>query len=475
MATCIFPTSEVVYAAAIKDGVVQLLGRGNQPISSSTCYLPRNATKDSIKTISPFKSMEQDLPFSFALFGPGLDGRLVRVLKSACSVTAQQKANGDIQYVHNGRTIDVETVVNTVFSNIVSKVRDAQGSIRTLGFVVPDHFSVLRRAALFRMVKGNLLNEDVKVKLVNQSATIAASFVKHVPEKCNMLIVRIDTEGLTVSIYSIDRKQATPVISVSDTSVTEVDVLKATLDAFVRRVESAGLAPEFKKMDENMRIRKECRYLEIIRSLYAMTNEDATIELSDGKEEEIGEDDCGEAVRSLVAPVFNMIENCVLLSNMSLAMINGIVVSGCTTRFPAWTEALKQKYRKEVTYVSDSDMCCEGVEMVSGMVSSVKQCSQAAYSVGLDSDQVLCIPSGTCFPSSRLEKKCALTYTSGVSSKDLLVLEQRFGDKSPRVVDRKNLNELREGVVYQLQVTMNLDENGFVITDVKRNKTSTEL
>lgn len=61
----------------------------------------------------------------------------------------------------------------------------------------------------------------------------------------------------------------------------------------VRRVESAGLAPEFKKMDENMRIRKECRYLEIIRSLYAMTNEDATIELSDGKEEEIGEDDCG--------------------------------------------------------------------------------------------------------------------------------------------------------------------------------------
>lgn len=135
--------------------------------------------------------MEQDLPFSFALFGPGLDGRLVRVLKSACSVTAQQKANGDIQYVHNGRTIDVETVVNTVFSNIVSKVRDAQGSIRTLGFVVPDHFSVLRRAALFRMVKGNLLNEDVKVKLVNQSATIAASCMKHVPEKCNMLIVRI--------------------------------------------------------------------------------------------------------------------------------------------------------------------------------------------------------------------------------------------------------------------------------------------
>lgn len=44
----------------------------------------------------------------------------------------------------------------------------------------------------------------------------------------------------------------------------------------------------------------------------------ATIELSDGKEEEIGEDDCGEAVRSLVAPVFNMIENCLLLSNMVL-------------------------------------------------------------------------------------------------------------------------------------------------------------
>ena len=55
------------------------------------------------------------------------------------------------------------------------------------------------------------------------------------------------------------------------------------------------------------------------------------------------------------------------------------------------------------------------------------------------------------------------------------MLEQQFGDKSPRVVDRKNLNELREGDVYQLQVTMNLDENGFVITDVKRNKTSTEL
>ena len=62
-----------------------------------------------------------------------------------------------------------------------------------------------------------------------------------------------------------------------------------------------------------------------------------------------------------------------------------------------------------------------------------------------------------------------------MSSKDLLVLEQRFGDKSPAVGERKNLNELREGDVYQLQVTMNLDENGFVITDVKRNKTSTEL
>lgn len=475
MAVCIFPTSEVAYVSAINDGVIQSCGYRDEPFSSLTCYIPRNAPKNSIKQISAFKSMEQDLPFSFSLFGPNLDGRLVRVLKSACSVTIQQKPNGDVQYVHPSNTVDAETAVRAAFSNILSKIKDAHGSTKTLGFVIPDHTPMIKRRLLFQMVRDTMLNEDVGVKLVNQSAAIAASHRKRVPSKCKILIIRVDTDGLTVSIYEVDRNQATAIISISDTSLTEVDVLKATLDAFVHRVETAGLTPEFKEKEENIRIRKECRYLEMIRRYYAMENEDVSVDLNDGAEDIINENDCGEAITSLLAPVFNMIENCLLLSNTSMAMISDIVLSGCTTRCHVWSDALKQKYKKEVTYVNDSTICCNALEMVAGMVTSVKQYSQATYSVGLDMDRVLCIPSATCFPSAPFEKKCALTYTEGVSSKDLLVFEQRYCDKSPVVVDRKTLNAHHEGGVYQLVVTMNMDENGYVITNVKDNRASSDL
>ena len=72
-------------------------------------------------------------------------------------------------------------------------------------------------------------------------------------------------------------------------------------------------------------------------------------------------------------------------------------------------------------------------------------------------------------------KKCSFSYQSGVSSKDLLVIEQRFCDKQGVVVDRKPLKTIRVSDVYQLGVTMSIDANGLVLTQVEESANNSDV
>lgn len=72
-------------------------------------------------------------------------------------------------------------------------------------------------------------------------------------------------------------------------------------------------------------------------------------------------------------------------------------------------------------------------------------------------------------------KKCSFSYQSGVSSKDLLVIEQRFCDKQGVVVDRKPLKTIRVSDVYQLGVTMGIDANGLVLTQVEESAKNSDV
>lgn len=474
MSLCILPASEVAYTSIIAGKEAMTLKKGELPFASLSCFIPRNSVSGEVQVSQPFRAKANDLPFAFSLFGPVTDGRLLDKLKSAIAVPVIQKANGDVQYSFLERHIDAETIAKSIITNILSSAKSRPLTLSSLCFVIPDSYSTLKRKALIRLVRESALNEDIQIRLVNQSAAMAASVMKYCSGASNKLFLRIDTEGTTISVYSMSKVHATPVISVSDSTVIETDILSATLNACVKRLERNGFRALLQIVAKEARQKEFCRYLEVVRRHYA-TGEVAEIELDDGAEEEVLAEDCDEAVKSALPSLLNMIENCMLLSDVSMAKIDEIVLSGATMHHPLWREMLKKEYGKEVSVVSEDEICMSGNQIAASKSPAVAQGTQSAYSVSLGDDAVLCIPSGSSYPCQMPTKKCSFSYQSGVSSKDLLVIEQRFCDKQGVVVDRKPLKTIRVSDVYQLGVTMSIDANGLVLTQVEESAKNSDV
>ena len=55
------------------------------------------------------------------------------------------------------------------------------------------------------------------------------------------------------------------------------------------------------------------------------------------------------------------------------------------------------------------------------------------------------------------------------------MIEQRFCDKQGVVVDRKPLKTIRVSDVYQLGVTMSIDANGLVLTQVEESANNSDV